>query len=679
MASSEGYPTTSESDPPVAPTTASDLPVAPTPAVTASSEVLARWDNDIQVMREGIRLLLSNQIAEANVCLEKGAEEVKSRGTIDFAAGDHDLRGGFAFVNAIMSLMQGMASLENNQLQTVLERIWVADDLLVADGAWAGRTVMRGLCLMLAGVVELMQQSYAKGVWHICRSWLWLRYLEAEGLNFEGHEREAVRSTSLLALGVFNLLVSILPPSAMQAAGWLSGFSGGRKEGEEKLRCCWQEDGILAPFAGLILVGVAADVSSFLGELDHEREPKLEEASKILKWGDERYPNAFFFAGLKASYLCMRREIATAGAIVETAQEQVKDLPAFVFITHLRLGTMQACALDWSAAAISFRKGVDIYRSVNRRAFCPTLSMNAYFCHLAAGEAEQAATALELARSYRTEDKKWGGIDEASLEQAELVHSECSSFRPLIILYQKVGVIYRGGHFMSDEVLEKFIGLIQAEKESCDESNVDCRAQALMILSEVMRQRERWDDALQASEECLQLKAMISKEGIKIGSVQVAALVAAFSHYAKGNMTAAQDMLRQLDKMGGNHFFKRNVSFKATHLRRLVGLEMQSAFTEVTVGARSILRFRAHVPEDAELLEWDFVLAEHSISMTVEFNGEVLTNVQKHEAEDGPISGSVEVKAAGVLEVVVDNSFSLLRSKKLQYRLTPDSVSLSRV
>jgi len=285
----------------------------------------------------------------------------------------------------------------------------------------------------------------------------------------------------------------------------------------------------------------------------------------------------------------------------------------------------------------------------------------------------------ELARSYRTQDKKWSGLDETSLKQAELAYTGCDSFKPMMILYQKVGVIYRGGHYMSPEGLEHFIKLIQTEMESYKETDVGARAQGLMIQAEVMRQSERWEEALQAASECLQLKPLLTKEEFKSGSVQVATLVAAFSQYAKCNLTAAQDMLRQLDGMGTTHFFRRNVDFKATHLRRLVGLDMHNEFTDVTVGSRGTIRLRAHVPEDVELLEWDFVLADHSITVIVEFNGETLMKAERHKAEAGPISGSTEVKSVGVFEVLIDNSFSYMRGKNLQYRLKPSSVILCSV
>ncbi|CAE7624219.1 Ank3 [Symbiodinium sp. CCMP2592] len=166
--------------------------------------VHARWAKDMVAMEDSIKLMLSNRLQDAEDCLDSAAEDVSQRDFL-FDAGDHDMRGCFTFVSALMSLLNGLASLENNQLDIVLQRVRNADEELTKDEDWPGKTVLRGLCNLVAGVVEIMQGMPSRGVWHVLRSWLWLRNLEVEALNYEGHERCCVRSTALLALGVFNL------------------------------------------------------------------------------------------------------------------------------------------------------------------------------------------------------------------------------------------------------------------------------------------------------------------------------------------------------------------------------------------------------------------------------------------------------------------------------------------
>lgn len=643
-------------------------------------------------------MMLNNHLADADKALEEASREVAAR-DIDFAGGEHDLRGCFALVGAIMGLLNGMASLENNQLDTVLERVWTADELLSADGEWAGRTVLRGLCLLVAGVVQIMQGSVTRGVWQVLRSWLWLRYLESDGLNFEGHERGCVRSTALLALGVFNLFTSMLPPSAMRTAGWVTGFKGGRETALGQLQKCWEEGGIQAPFAGLVLVGVAVDVSSFLGEPRAQREAKHMKARRILDWAAKQYPGAFFFDGLEAGYLAAVQDLAGGVRKLEAVGQTVANLPAFLFMVHLRTATFQASLFEWAKAGEAFHGAVEVHRKVGRRAACPTLALNAHLCYVLAGDKDKADETLELSRSYRHEKKKWSGLDGASLHQAEIAYAKAKgatedgalakeAWHPKLTMYLKVCVVYRAVDFMQPEMVERFLAMVRAETEACGD-DVDSRCVGLFIEAEAFRQREAWAEALEVASRVMALGPELSDKGRKSGALHFCQLIAAFAHHAQGNLGAAKDDLAKLDALGTGHFFRRQVDFKATHLRQLLGAELQDAYTSVSVAARSRARLVVEVPEGAESVEWDWGLAEYSINFVAFFTRTTegtpsssdrteLQRVEQHKADAGPFTGSLERPSPGRLELVFDNSFSLLRGKTVQCRVQPSSLQVKR-
>ncbi|CAE8601889.1 unnamed protein product, partial [Polarella glacialis] len=84
-------------------------------------QVLERWNSDMASMEDSIGLMLANRLQDAETGLEEASAQVASR-EIDFAAGEHDLRGTFGFVSGLMSLINGLASLENKQFDIVLER-----------------------------------------------------------------------------------------------------------------------------------------------------------------------------------------------------------------------------------------------------------------------------------------------------------------------------------------------------------------------------------------------------------------------------------------------------------------------------------------------------------------------------------------------------------------------------
>ncbi|CAJ1363941.1 unnamed protein product [Effrenium voratum] len=648
------------------------MPADADAAKAVDPEVEERWGKDLRAIEESIRLMLSNHLQEAEDLLAEATADVAKR-EFRFDAGDHDMRGCFSFVNALMSLINGLASLENNQLDIVLERVRLADDQLTADSDWPGRTVLRGLCNLVAGVVEIMQGMPSRGVWHVLRSWFWLRTLESEALTFDGHERGCVRSTALLALGVFNLFVSMLPPTAMKAAGWATGFSGGRDVALSQLRACWEEGGIQAPFAGMVLIGFCVDVSSFLGELRQERAARHDMAKEILDWGRKDYPGAFFFAGLEAGYLAAERDLEGG------------------LRGRLRLLPSQPDA-------------VKVYQGVGRRALCPSLSLNSHLCYSRAGCKERAAEMLDTCLAYQKEKKKWSPLDKVSLRQAEAArrhaqdpagdangrgHPEIESevptpmeekWQPVLLLYLKICLVYRGVNFMKPQAAKEFLQMVQEETDS--QLDPDSRCMGLCIQAEAMRQGEHWDEALQLASEGCALQPKLSPQGLKTGVLHFCHLVVAYAHYAQGRPGLAQEALTKLSSLGlSDHFFQKQVEFKATHLRRLVGAEFEESYRDISVPARGQVRLVVELPEGTSA-QWDFILSGYSIDFAANFvpssgEPEELQRAEQYQAEAGPFEGGAgPFRSAGQVELVFSNTFSMLRGKSLQCRVLPNNLEV---
>mmetsp|Transcript_17324 Transcript_17324/g.40367 ORF Transcript_17324/g.40367 Transcript_17324/m.40367 type:complete len:701 (-) Transcript_17324:141-2243(-) len=664
-----------------------------------SAEVLKKWDQDIETINDSLALMLANRLADAEQKLDEAVKEVETR-SIDFNAGEHDLRGCFAFARALISLINGLASMEDGQLQLVLDRVWAADALVVLDSDWAGRTVLRGLCLLVAGLVEVMQGAATRGIWHILRSWLWLRSLESEALNFEGHESNVVRSTALLALGVFNLLVSMLPPQAMRTATWITGFKGGRETALLQLRMCWSEGGIQAPFAALVLIGFSADVCTFLGELREVRDKRCEEVKAILDWAAKLHPNSFFFRGLEASYFSAIRDLDGAVSSVASTADIVQDLPAFLLLVHAKMATFRLAQFAWPEAAAAFRAALQVHREVGRRALCPTFALNAYLCHTAAGQPKEAQEALQLSRSYLTEKKKWGLLDKKSLKQAELAHSiatggeaspsskgnaEPEVWDPVMELYMKVCVIYRAVCFMKEDQVAQFLDMIKAQM-ALRADDVDTRCIGLFIQAEALRQAEMWDEAVKVCDEGLALQSKITDRSRGLSAIHFFHMVRAFAHYAKGKLAVAKADLHKLQNVGGTHFFHRNVDFKVTYLGQLLGEELEDSTkqTSVAVGARRSSKLVIEIPAGTEEVDYDWTLVDFTITFVAVFrpaNSEggaqevELHREEQRKSDAGPFCGTFQPPSAGVLEMTFDNSFSMLRAKNLKVNVRPETLS----
>lgn len=689
-----------------------------------SGQALARWKEDSATLHQSWHLLFTNKFEEAVQVLDDAVKRADAR-EIDKSTGEHDGRGHFAFLKALVGMLAGLANLQDNQFDTVLSGIRVADELLQQDNDWVGKSLTRGLCMVMGGLINIMQGAIPRGVWSVLRSWSYLRNLETEALEYQGPEREVVRSTALLALGVFNLLTSALPPSAMHVAGWATGFKGGRERALDQLLLSWKEQGINAPTSALVYLGYAFDISSFLGELGPRRRERFQKAREILEVADEKYPGSFFFGALGGLQSACSKDLASAVSKFMSLEDTVKDKPAFLFVCKFRLSQMLLCSMRWAEAAEAFLAAVEVHRSVGRRAGCPLFAMNAYLCWTAAGEADKACSALELALSYSKETKKWSLLDKSSLQQAKgialTLPEDSTSFlaaqsdgspvaggskekgkkekekeptfawvprRPLLLLYAKICVWMRGAQFMSDEQLQKFLALVDSETEAAAAKNdADAQAMGLGVRAEALRQSESWDDAIKAASECLALAPSLSNDVRCTGILQFSQLAIAYAQYGKGQPGAAKDALMQLDALGKDVLWKTQVDFKAQHLKQLIGVELQDSYTEVVVGARSKAKLVVDLPEGIALVEWDWVVAEHNISFEAGFfpagasadsSTVLLQTVAKHESDAGPCVGSFEPPGPGKLELVWDNTFSKLRSKKVQCRVQPDSLKAVR-
>ena len=89
-----------------------------------------------------------------------------------------DLRGAFALNYAIVSVLRGIASLSDDQLAECEKRLWEAKALAEKDTNWIGRRVVVGVTMLSAGIVQVLQQKFMRGVWHILRSFQYIKSLK---------------------------------------------------------------------------------------------------------------------------------------------------------------------------------------------------------------------------------------------------------------------------------------------------------------------------------------------------------------------------------------------------------------------------------------------------------------------------------------------------------------------
>jgi len=649
-------------------------------------DIVEAWEKGIRDTAEAQALVFSNRLVEADEKWAEMMKEMESR-EVNFEGGQHDVRGIILFSQATFALFTGLICLKGDQLDEALEKFQAAEKLVAADHDWVGKNVFEGFCLLAVGGVQFCQLKLARGAWNILNSWRYLRKIEAEGLDYQGYERNLIRSMSLYALGTYHLLTSMMPPRLLSAAQWLTGFTGSRETALSQLLTCWEEDGMEAPFAGLSYVGFVCDTSDFIGEFPALRKERAKHARRILDWAENKYQNSAFWMGNEANYRGSVRDIDGAIEVTKATIPNVENLPYLLLMARIGVGKYYLAKLDWVAAAEETRAAADVHRAVKRRALCPSLFYTEYLCYRRAGIADKASEALNLCLSFKKEKKKWNSLDADALANADKAlkltggGGKAEGVWLDMHLFQQIIFVHRLAYRMPDAQLVAFIAEVQNELAMCGE-DAEQQCMGLAIQAEASRQAERFDEAQRYAEECLALEPKLSKEAIKGSALHYGRYVSAYAHTMKGNVAAAQEALTRLDALP-DHSYRWEIEIKANHLRQHIGMELQDSYMVVKVAASRASKVVVDVPEDAGRVEWDWVIEAHTVDFVASFvpagsaEPVELQRIEKHGCEMGPAEGSFEATGPGTLTLAFDNSFSYLRSKMVKCRVQPKGLQVT--
>lgn len=391
------------------------------PAAPPISAARASWDASMAAIEEGTRLYLTNDFVKAEQVFRAGMggtgvnassgagqeendEDEPDQGVSDDLAA-RDVRGAFALNYAMVHLLRGVASLSNDQLDECLSRLWEADRLASLDTNWVGKKIIRGVCTLCAGIVLCLQHNLVRGVYNILRSWQWIRYLRSEALEFDGVGASVVRSAAQLALGVFALILSLLPPHLIRAASWTTGFEIDREAGLELLRACQRDQGLFAPIAALGLLSFELDTKTFLGE--QQTEASLAECAALIEWASVRYPHSVFFSLSDAELHACRHDLAGARAIIEgiSSLPCVAELRALNAVVAYKRAVYHLAKREWAEAAHAFSASLEVYRSASRRSLSPAMAVLSALAHLAAGDREGGEAMMAVVATYKALDK----------------------------------------------------------------------------------------------------------------------------------------------------------------------------------------------------------------------------------------------------------------------------------
>lgn len=532
----------------------------------------------------------------------------------------------------------------------------------------------------------------------MAKSWMWLRSLKSEALDYDGIGKEIVRSAALLALGGFALIISLLPDSLMTAASWTTGFEVKRSAGLEMLATCQKEGGIYAPIAALGWVSFSIDTKAFLGEQQTDEE--LAECERLFQWAAPQFPNSLFFSILEADLYAKKRDLAKAISLVERSIELkcLDELRALKAMLLYKKAIYRLAALDFKEAALSFEASQQIYKAAGRRSLGPSMAMGAAKCYLIAegggDEAEQAAKRMiQEVATYKEMDKSnWVGTDRRAFQEYEEYvsrfgcdSSDKSGQTPWCLLRLASGmtIVMRCTLWMSPDQASNFEKLLM---ENNNENNPDDAALTSMCIALMCSHQDLTEAGLDHCKTGLSLSSEQGEKSVKFGTIPMLHYLVAHLTLANGDLHIAEKDLSTAEQLTTKDMVLHHyLSFKTSQLRRRMKDIIEETYEVLTIpaGKKAVLTIELQHNSASTTtmpISWDWFLQDRDIDFDASFLpknsfGREIVPTTRHYVDNGHVEGRFDLSAedkdggGGILQLTFSNSYSYIRGKVVTYKL----------
>lgn len=485
----------------------------------------------MKALKDGIWMLFTNEFQQAEDAFRQGASQDRFRPPAEYKGVVRDSRGTFALVYAIVSFMFGLLSFANDQLDECLSRVWAAESLLLEDAPWVGQKMLLGMAYLIAGVVQAAKNAWLKSGVNLVRALRFISVFE-EGLHFEGPEAPMVRSFSLFFLGLFNLVLSMLPPQMLKIASRAGGRSlhGSRSDALRLLTDCHEQDGIMAPFAVLVLLAYNISMKQQIGERFTEED--FEMSRELLQWASERFPGSAVFGFWQTELHTVRAEIQEARLVVDKVSDVLTklNLPAVDSFLEQKKAMLSLALLDWENAAVGFERSLAVSVAKQRRSYVPLLSYLAGLCRTLCSDSEADPRAHEnfnrVHQYSKMRKRNWPPEDDLAFIKVKEFGPKFSldSQRALTEMAEIVMIKLSGLHTMPETSKRELQGILLPR---VDDPIAEEAARALLISAELARLLEETEDAKRLALQGLDLAPKLGARGASNGTVATLHLVLA--------------------------------------------------------------------------------------------------------------------------------------------------------
>ena len=231
------------------------------------SAAAANGSSDSTLAKEGVRLLLTNQFTAAKRMYDE-----------QYAADPK-----VALLHSFLSYGNAISSYSEADLKACIESCkrtnGIGEKLEKSGKTDAGKKIegllIQADCDLLTALIMLVEETYVKMMWNMRKSFQGYQEVAKLVEKYSGPNKAELAGWSKFGLGLFNVLLSQLPPSVNTIAEMI-GFEGDRDRGLKLLTECQEGPSFNAPFAGLLLLVYYLTIAPLTGDevpggMDHAK------------------------------------------------------------------------------------------------------------------------------------------------------------------------------------------------------------------------------------------------------------------------------------------------------------------------------------------------------------------------------------------------------------------------
>jgi len=380
----------------------------PTDTKSRESTDAELWETNVHDAKLGLKQIFNHQFeqAEANFL----AHYRLPTGEImpNPAHFKRDIRSAYALGHAVVSFILGVATFQKDQLDETLARVWTAQELSNVD-EFVGNKLMRILTWLVAGVIRVLKHQWIKCAYNFAYASRGILNVQQEALNWEGVEKDEVVSTIQIILGIFNLVISILPPTLVKVAQFV-GFEGDRENAIFFLKKTWKSETVFAPLAAMVLLTYALELKQFL-DIPSSKEDKVL-CKEILEWSERDYKQSIMFNMMRSNLMFMNGDPLEACNILTSLEVHSKKLPALQLPIFWKNSLYQLVQMKFKEAKVYFGRCHEANKFGGRRSGGPRLVYLQGLCAGTNGEISQMDEAFSALKEYSLMQKTdWRPLD----------------------------------------------------------------------------------------------------------------------------------------------------------------------------------------------------------------------------------------------------------------------------